>query len=55
MLDFTWKVFCMTGSVDTYLLLKEIESGEEDESAEAPLDEGPSAMNLTADWNQPQS
>lgn len=28
MLDFTWKVFCMTGSVDTYLLMKEMESGD---------------------------
>lgn len=25
MLDFSWKVFSMTGSIDTYLLLKEIE------------------------------
>ncbi|MCT8139689.1 YqzL family protein [Anaerobacillus sp. CMMVII] len=25
MLDFSWKVFSMTGSVDTYLILKEIE------------------------------
>lgn len=31
MLDFTWKVFCMTGSIDTYLLLKEMEQGKEDE------------------------
>ena len=25
MLDFTWKVFSMTGAIDTYLLLKELE------------------------------
>ncbi|HET6871670.1 MAG TPA: YqzL family protein [Sporolactobacillaceae bacterium] len=29
MLDFTWKVFCMTGNIDTYLLLKEMEQGNE--------------------------
>jgi len=29
MLDFTWKVFCMTGSIDTYLLLKEMEQANE--------------------------
>lgn len=28
MLDFTWKVFCMTGDVNTYLLYKEIEQNE---------------------------
>lgn len=56
MLDFTWKVFCMTGNVDTYLLLKEIENGEEDGSEEAPLlNDGPTVMNLTAEWNQPNS
>jgi hypothetical protein len=31
MLDFTWKVFCMTGNIDTYLLLKEMEQGSEDD------------------------
>ncbi|UTW69941.1 YqzL family protein [Anaerobacillus sp. HL2] len=25
MLDFSWKVFSMTGNVDTYLAMKEIE------------------------------
>lgn len=25
MLDFSWKVFSMTGNVDTYLIMKEIE------------------------------
>ncbi|MFD2618277.1 YqzL family protein [Terrilactibacillus laevilacticus] len=28
MLDLTWKVFCMTGNIDTYLLLKEIEDSQ---------------------------
>jgi hypothetical protein len=27
MLDFAWKVFCMTGNLDTYLLLREMEAG----------------------------
>lgn len=31
MLDFTWKVFCKTGNIDTYLLLKEMEQGNEDD------------------------
>lgn len=30
LLDLTWKVFCMTGNIDTYLLMKELESLEED-------------------------
>lgn len=25
MLDFPWKIFSMTGNIDTYLLMKEIE------------------------------
>ncbi|MGC4375994.1 YqzL family protein [Fictibacillus sp. Mic-4] len=25
MKEFTWKVFCETGSIDTYLLFKELE------------------------------
>jgi hypothetical protein len=25
MKDFTWKVFCETGNIDTYLLFKELE------------------------------
>lgn len=29
MLDFAWKVFCITGNLDTYLLLKEMEGGSE--------------------------
>ncbi|TCP32351.1 YqzL-like protein [Scopulibacillus darangshiensis] len=30
MLDFTWRVFCMTGNIDTYLLLREMESEHDD-------------------------
>ncbi|WP_096201302.1 YqzL family protein [Bacillus sp. FJAT-45350] len=30
MLDFSWKVFSMTGNVDTYLLLKELERDNDD-------------------------
>ncbi|TGA99590.1 YqzL family protein [Sporolactobacillus shoreae] len=30
MLDLTWKIFCMTGSIDSYLLIREMEKeGEE--------------------------
>ncbi|MTT33273.1 YqzL family protein [Terrilactibacillus sp. BCM23-1] len=28
MLDLTWNVFCKTGNIDTYLLLKEIEKAQ---------------------------
>ncbi|CAG9612742.1 hypothetical protein BACCIP111899_01919 [Bacillus rhizoplanae] len=31
MLDFTWKFFSKTGSIETYLLLKEMEKSVEDE------------------------
>lgn len=34
MLDFSWKVFSMTGNIDTYLLLKEIEKDADQTSAE---------------------
>ncbi|WP_084822393.1 YqzL family protein [Bacillus sp. SA1-12] len=30
MLDFTWKVFSQTGSIDTYLLFKELEKENDD-------------------------
>ncbi|WP_017728382.1 YqzL family protein [Halalkalibacterium ligniniphilum] len=33
MLNLSWKVFSMTGSIDTYLLLKELER-ESDETSE---------------------
>ncbi len=36
MLDFTWKVFSMTGAIDTYLLLKELEKDE----IESALEDG---------------
>lgn len=26
MIDFSWKVFSMTGSIDTYLIMKELEN-----------------------------
>ncbi len=29
LLDLTWKLFCMTGNIDTYLLMKELENDEE--------------------------
>ncbi|RYL91584.1 YqzL family protein [Sporolactobacillus sp. THM7-4] len=32
MVDLTWKVFCMTGSIDSYLLMKEMEQDEDVES-----------------------
>ncbi|OZM57735.1 YqzL family protein [Lottiidibacillus patelloidae] len=34
MLDFTWKVFSMTGNIDTYLLLKELETDSDYQSEE---------------------
>ncbi|GGH84995.1 hypothetical protein JOD43_003216 [Pullulanibacillus pueri] len=42
MLDFTWKVFCMTGNVDTYLLYKEVENdGDFEKEEEEPQNEQP--------------
>ncbi|WP_243386288.1 YqzL family protein [Bacillus kexueae] len=38
MLDFTWKVFTQTGSIDTYLLFKELEK-ENGDGTEAQEDE----------------
>lgn len=32
MLDLTWKVFCQTGNIDTYLLMKEIEQDSQEPS-----------------------
>ena len=32
MINFTWNVFTQTGSIDTYLLLKELEKQNEDQS-----------------------
>lgn len=51
MLDFTWKIFRMTGNVNTYLLLKEIEE-RGNESEEPRGDEDPINLNLTGNWNQ---
>nr|WP_259544884.1 YqzL family protein [Heyndrickxia oleronia] len=31
MIEFTWKVFAETGSIDTYLLFKELEKDLQDE------------------------
>ncbi|MDQ0224832.1 YqzL family protein [Metabacillus niabensis] len=38
MLDFTWKVFSQTGSIDTYLLFKELEK-ENEEGPDSQEDE----------------
>ncbi|GIN85449.1 hypothetical protein J6TS2_18350 [Heyndrickxia sporothermodurans] len=35
MMEFTWKVFAETGSIDTYLLFKELEKDFQDESLNA--------------------
>ncbi|MCA0171838.1 YqzL family protein [Bacillus sp. RAR_GA_16] len=32
MLEFTWKIFCETGNIDTYLLLKEMETPIDEEN-----------------------
>ncbi len=32
MLDFSWKVFSLTGNLDTYLLLKELERDEKEKN-----------------------
>lgn len=32
MINFTWNVFTQTGSIDTYLLFKELEKQNEDQS-----------------------
>lgn len=39
MLDFSWKVFSMTGNVDTYLIMKEIERDTQPEEIREKLDE----------------
>ncbi|MDM5199754.1 YqzL family protein [Fictibacillus enclensis] len=40
MKEFTWRVFCETGSIDTYLLFKELEV---DMSARTVQEEDPQA------------
>ncbi|WP_332237815.1 YqzL family protein [Sporolactobacillus sp. KGMB 08714] len=37
MLDLAWWTFCMTGSIDVYLLMREIEQDREGQSAAEPL------------------
>lgn len=39
MIDLTWRLFCMTGSIDSYLLLREMEQ----EHAEPELEQRGSA------------
>ncbi|ARK29336.1 YqzL family protein [Halalkalibacter krulwichiae] len=39
MLDFSWKVFSMTGNVDTYLLLKELERDSEEQFGQEDVQE----------------
>jgi hypothetical protein len=34
MIDFTWRVFSMTGNIDTYLLMKELETSSDYRSEE---------------------
>ncbi|MDN3955413.1 YqzL family protein [Sporolactobacillus laevolacticus] len=34
MLDISWKLFCMTGSIGSYLLIREIEKEEDEDSIE---------------------
>ncbi|MFC5713422.1 YqzL family protein [Thalassorhabdus alkalitolerans] len=46
MLDFSWKVFSITGNVDTYLLIKEIEQDMGTEEA-LPLSEENTPLDST--------
>ncbi|MCQ2008436.1 MAG: YqzL family protein [Sporolactobacillus sp.] len=41
MLDLSWKLFCMTGTIGSYLLIKEIEKdkGEEQTQPDCRMDE----------------
>lgn len=39
MLDLTWKVFRQTGNIETYLLMKEIETKNDDDSITEQEDE----------------
>ncbi|WP_010632211.1 YqzL family protein [Sporolactobacillus vineae] len=34
MVDLTWRLFCMTGSIDSYLLLREMEKDQPDPEPE---------------------
>lgn len=46
MIEFTWKVFSQTGSIDTYLLMKEIEKEhqETDSRIQSELSEADSSL-----------
>lgn len=50
-LDLTWKIFCMTGSVDTYLLMKEMEK-DDTETGETPLDEEGSEFDMMTESDE---
>jgi hypothetical protein len=36
MLDLTWKLFCMTGSIDSYLLIRDMEREHTEPETEKP-------------------
>jgi hypothetical protein len=40
MMDFTWKVFCMTGNIDTYLLFKELKGEVDHQENQSDVEEG---------------
>ncbi|CAM3106677.1 YqzL family protein [Sporolactobacillus spathodeae] len=48
MLDFTWKVFCMTGNIDSYLLMKEIEMDQDKQLPKELEQEEPSIREQTS-------
>lgn len=39
MLDFSWKVFSMTGNLDTYLLMKELERDSDEQFGQDDTEE----------------
>ncbi len=47
MLDFSWKVFSITGNVDTYLLLKELERDSSDEQIKRDDSEDTDTLDAT--------
>lgn len=47
MLDFSWKVFSMTGNVDTYLLVKELERDSSDEQIKRDDSEDTDTLDVT--------
>ncbi|WP_082393650.1 YqzL family protein [Bacillus sp. JCM 19034] len=40
MLDFSWRVFSMTGNVDTYLLMKELERDSDEQFEQDDVEQG---------------